>query len=878
MERTIKPEDWANLARRLNLEVAVLRAVAAVESAGEGFLPAPSELPKVLFEGHAFHKLTQGRFDAKHPDLSYPKWDRSKYAKTQVAEWKRVDAACVLDRVSALQSTSWGAFQIMGFNYAACGFSDVEAFVQAQRSGSAGQLDAFARFIDRPAFLRPLRVRDWAAFAKLYNGPGYAANKYDSKLEQAYRRNLADAAAAPAPVGRIARSSKTGSADATTLVQGHKVFAPVPARGPARRARPVKPDPVDLRDWVYRPSVSRAPAATMMPAWPRSSSDQKSSQACTGFSLAAVVEYLLYRRDGNADRRVSGYMLYSMARRYDEWDDDERSDTGSSLRGALKGWAQHGASEEKLWRSNPMPKATVADGDWWLDAVTRPLGAYYRMSLDVISDIHVALHEVGVVYASAFTHVGWNELATDEIAEPATQPNQYPILRFHKGERNGGHAFAIVGYTADGFIIQNSWGRRWGRAGYAILSYSDWRANAMDCWVCQLGVVTAEHVAVATASSLRMAGTSVGTTEGYVAAVGSAGKVLLSSNEVLATHEISPFVVDMGNDGRLSDRGMFRTDRDDLKLLVDHYFSDACEAWKIGPNHTFDVAIYAHGGLVDEKSAAEAARTWIPLFYANRIFPIFLMWETGALSTVFDIVDDAVSRDRERTGGTFDQLKDMARRWLDERIEGIARRPGGALWRQMKDNAEKMSRLDQSGVIQLFELFRSYRKADANRRMPKIRLHLVGHSAGSIVHSYLAARAVSEKLDIGSISLLAPAVRLDLFDRELGPVIVDKKIPVLLAHLTDAAELKDSTCKPYGHSLLYLVSRSFEDRTETPILGMERHLVPALVASEWGAQIRRLATPGFAYEPGGALTTATSHGGLDDDPVIQQAVIRHIKH
>lgn len=873
MQRSISVDDFKILAARLNLDVAVLQAVAHVESAGEGFLAPPSELPKVLFEGHAFHKLTQGRFDASHPNLSYPKWDRSKYAKTRLDEWKRVDAACVLDRIAALQSTSWGAFQIMGFNYAACGFSDVEAFVRAQHSGAGSQLDVFARFIDRPAFLKPLRAWDWAGFAKLYNGPGYAANQYDSKLEQAHRRFVAEAAGKAAPVARSGGSSKAAVAAASATVQGRKLFAAVPAKGPARRARPVKPDPVDLRDWVYRPSVSRAPTATLMPTWARASSDQKSSQACTGFSLAAVVETLIYRRDGNADRRVSGYMLYSMARRYDEWDDDEHSDTGSSLRGALKGWSQHGASEEKLWRSNAMPKATVADGDWWLDAVTRPLGAYYRMSIDVISDIHVALHEVGVIYASAFTHVGWNALVTQDIVESATEPDQYPVIKFHKGDRNAGHAFAVVGYTTDGFIIQNSWGKRWGRAGYAVLSYSDWRANAMDCWVCQLGVVTAEHVAVATASSLRMAGTNAGAIEGYVAASGSAGKVLLSSNEVLATHEISPFVVDMGNDGRLSDRGLFRTDHDDLKLLVDHYFGDACESWKIGPDQTLDVAIYAHGGLVDEKAAAQAAKIWVPLFYANKIFPIFLMWETGALATVLNIVGDFLNRDEERTGGIGDQL----RRWYNERIEGIARRPGGTLWRQMKDNAQKMSRLEQSGVIQLLALFRSLRKLDASRRMPTIRLHLVGHSAGAIVHSYLGAHAASEKLEIGSISLLAPAVRLDLFDRELGPVIIQEKIPVLLAHLTDSAELNDSTCHPYGHSLLYLVSRSFEDRSETPILGMERHLVPALVASEWGAQIRRLATPGFAYEPGGPLTTATSHGGLDDDPVIQQAVIRHIK-
>lgn len=71
MERTIPDPTWAPLAQSLNIEPAALR-VAVVESAGNGFLAPPAELPKILFEGHAFHRLTQGRFDAKHPSLSSP--------------------------------------------------------------------------------------------------------------------------------------------------------------------------------------------------------------------------------------------------------------------------------------------------------------------------------------------------------------------------------------------------------------------------------------------------------------------------------------------------------------------------------------------------------------------------------------------------------------------------------------------------------------------------------------------------------------------------------------------------------------------------------------------------------------------------------------
>jgi hypothetical protein len=35
-----------------------------------------------------------------------------------------------------------------------------------------------------------LRDKDWAGFARRYNGPAYAENKYDEKLSAAYEKFL----------------------------------------------------------------------------------------------------------------------------------------------------------------------------------------------------------------------------------------------------------------------------------------------------------------------------------------------------------------------------------------------------------------------------------------------------------------------------------------------------------------------------------------------------------------------------------------------------------------------------------------------------------------------------------------------------------------
>jgi hypothetical protein len=73
------------------------------------------------------------------------------------------------------------------------------------------------------------------------------------------------------------------------------------------------------------------------------------------------------------------------------------------------------------------------------------------------------------------------------------------------------------------------------------------------------------------------------------------------------------------------------------------------------------------------------------------------------------------------------------------------------------------------------------------------------------------------------------------------------------------------------------VSRSFEGHKETPVLGMEKHLVPALPTHGWGAQVQQLRCPGFCWRPGEAATRATSHGGLDNDGAVRAAVASFIR-
>jgi hypothetical protein len=90
----------------------------------------------------------------------------------------------VIDGEAALMSASWGVFQVMGFLYKESGFATVQEFANAMGKGEDEQLMAFARLLAATGLDDKIRQRDWAAFARQYNGPAYTKNKYDEKLKK----------------------------------------------------------------------------------------------------------------------------------------------------------------------------------------------------------------------------------------------------------------------------------------------------------------------------------------------------------------------------------------------------------------------------------------------------------------------------------------------------------------------------------------------------------------------------------------------------------------------------------------------------------------------------------------------------------------------
>lgn len=192
MKDKLTNEMIKDLANRLGIEPALLKAVQLVEAAGrDGFLA--DGRPQILFEGHIMYREFHKKFPDKDLDyfckrfsmVFYPKWDKSKYFGG-LGEYKRLELAKEIDEECALKATSWGMFQIMGFNHNLCGCKDVFDFVHKMSESHEKQLELMYYFMNNSGCLKELKEKDWAGFAKKYNGPGYAQNAYDQKLRNAY--------------------------------------------------------------------------------------------------------------------------------------------------------------------------------------------------------------------------------------------------------------------------------------------------------------------------------------------------------------------------------------------------------------------------------------------------------------------------------------------------------------------------------------------------------------------------------------------------------------------------------------------------------------------------------------------------------------------
>lgn len=358
---------------------------------------------------------------------------------------------------------------------------------------------------------------------------------------------------------------------------------------------------------------------------------------------------------------------------------------------------------------------------------------------------------------------------------------------------------------------------------------------------------------------------AVTTRESPMARPAARGGMSAADREKLRRHVIN------SRDGRLSAGGSFSTTPADVqRLFAEHIrtFAQALEGGK-----PLRLLFFAHGGLVPEGDGLDIALHQIDWWMENGVYPVFFVWETGFLETFGQII--APSRGLLPSGrGFVDELRDQATEVLAHRLGGVG------LWSKMKLSAARG--VDPGGATTI-TVEHLHRLLDEVTERP-IELHAVGHSAGSIFHGWFVPLAATRpNTSFKTLSLLAPAIRTDDFAIRLLPQMGAAVAKTTIFTMVKDRELADSLGPFYGKSLLYLIYHALEPRAETPILGLDECLhADADLQAAFGLMGQSSTVGGSVVwavtraTSGPDASTATSHGGFDNDPPTMNAVIRRV--
>jgi hypothetical protein len=226
-----------------------------------------------------------------------------------------------------------------------------------------------------------------------------------------------------------------------------------------------RPDPLDLEDF----KAGQLAGAALLPEmldnrnlFPLPVEDQIDEGVCVGTTVAGAQQaaYAV---------RFSISFAYAMAQIEDFVPDDVPYE-GSTLRAGLKGWHKYGAVPWDYWPFEPHTEEVQLPGIPE-ESMHWPLTRYERLDIS-ISGIQAAVKKYGCVLVTGEVHSGW------------ARPNkQHRIKYSSKYRKRGCHAYLIVGWEDDYWLLRNSWGTDWGDEGYAWLKYDDFIANASDVWI-----------------------------------------------------------------------------------------------------------------------------------------------------------------------------------------------------------------------------------------------------------------------------------------------------------------------------------------------------------------------------------------------------------
>ncbi|NND75477.1 MAG: C1 family peptidase [Ilumatobacter sp.] len=511
-------------------------------------------------------------------------------------------------------------------------------------------------------------------------------------------------------------------------------------------------------------------------------------EECTGFALSSIAEYHLreaYRArsgdttirhepmswppDDPAERErltVSRRMMYEMGQRYDR----QMVREGSTNRGALKGWNVVGVACDAAWRYEADDEEGEQLGKLTLrrvvDALGRPGGAYLRIEKTDVVRMKQALALNYPLLVSGTTHVGWIDQYLPD-APDVIRPDDRTV---------GGHAFVVVGWNEQGWLIHNSWGSDWGDDGYAVLPFADFAVNGNDVWFV-FPPTRRDRVTVDEDSLI------------------PDGRPADDSND---ESDMMLHCVTLGDDGGLMPLGTpYGMDNERLKTML-FLFRQQTKEWT-----TRRLAIFADGGYWSTPNAIAQLRPLRDAMMAAEVYPIFLLWDTPWFA---DMQSWLYTGTGSEPGTPLPHHSDASDDPMVAELQELWQNLGKfaavevgtrQIWNQLNVRALAACRPGEGGARLL---------ADAvayNLTKAEFDVHLVGHGAGDLMLSRLATLLPAP---ISTCTLWAPATTMKQFKATYAPMLKAGYLEKLhLITLDETAEGADSM-GPLPGSPLQLVS------------------------------------------------------------------------
>lgn len=320
-------------------------------------------------------------------------------------------------------------------------------------------------------------------------------------------------------------------------------------------------------------------------------------------------------------------------------------------------------------------------------------------------------------------------------------------------------------------------------------------------------------------------------------------------------------------DGRFIESGNFSTTREDVKSIFTELLPAAHAAAK-AKGEPLRVLFWAHGGLCGETQTLQHVLDYHQGWLNAGVYPIYFIWETDHGTSLHDIF----------LGAPADEA---ARGWVtditDASLEFTLQTVGRPIWRQIKQYAQNSVKKPDGGALFAARQLAAFTKTAG----AYVELYAMGHSAGSIFHSWFLPCAVAEGVkSFKELFLLAPAINVAEFKSRLSKYIgASRGIDhCSMFTMTEKAERDDNVISIYRKSLLYFVSNACEEADNTPILGLQEDIYK-------DADLRKIfgvgstdnkAAGDIVWSPNGETSDSTSHGGFDNDVATLHSMVRRM--